>query len=254
MLDRTQELSKVDSKPRLDARIDLAAAHRQAVKDGFVEGIDNHFTLLVPGCTDRFYLNAFGLHWSEVKASNLIEVSLDGEVVNGQGDANLSAVCIHAPMHRRGIACVLHTHMPYTTALTQLEDMRLEPSSQTGVGLQDLIAYDVDYNGFASTQDEGERMADVLGEKRILLLANHGAVSTGNSVAEAYHRLYFLERAAMTQMIAMAAGKRRMISEAIQNKMRRPPEASSRKVHPEIVMYFDAMKRVLNAERSDYAA
>ncbi|MER9204021.1 class II aldolase/adducin family protein, partial [Mesorhizobium sp. M0933] len=178
MLNRTQEPSNVDNQRRLDARIDLAAAHRLAVKDGFVEGIDNHFTLMVPGFTNRFYLNAFGLHWSEVKASNLIEVSLDGQVVNGQGDANLSAVCIHAPMHRRGITCVLHTHMPFTTALTQLEDMNLEPSGQNGVFVRDLIAYDVDYNGFATTQDEGERMADVLGEKKILLLANHGAVTT----------------------------------------------------------------------------
>ncbi|TWI26863.1 class II aldolase/adducin family protein [Mesorhizobium tianshanense] len=253
MLNRTQEPSNVDNQRRLDARIDLAAAHRQAVKDGFVEGIDNHFTLMVPGCTDRFYLNAFGLHWSEVKASNLIEVSLDGEVVNGQGDANLSAVCIHAPMHRRGIACVLHTHMPFTTALTQLDDMRLEPSSQNGVFVQDLIAYDVDYNGFATAQDEGERMADVLGEKKILLLANHGAVTTGATVAEAYHRLYFLERASMTQMIAMAAGKRRMISDAVQSKIRFSLGASSDEVNREILLYFNAMKRVLNAEGSDYA-
>ncbi|MER8691151.1 class II aldolase/adducin family protein, partial [Mesorhizobium sp. M1136] len=168
-----------------------------AVKDNFIEGIDNHFTLTVPGEPDRFFLNAFGLHWSEVKASNLIEVSLDGAVVAGNGIANLSAVCIHAPIHRHGIKCVLHTHMTYTTALNQLED-----------------------NGFAETQDEGERMADVLGDKKILMLANPGAVATGDSVAKAYHRLYFLERAAMTQMIAMAAGKQHMTSEAVQDRIR----------------------------------
>lgn len=131
--------------------------------------------------------------------------------------------------------------------------MRLEPSSQNGVNLENLIACDVEYNGFASSQDEGERMADVLGDKKILLLANHGAVTTGDTVAEAYYRLYFLERAAMTQMIAMAAGKRRMISEVVQSKMRPLPGALRNDVDLAIVMYFNAMKRVLNAEGSDYA-
>ncbi|MER9159318.1 class II aldolase/adducin family protein [Mesorhizobium sp. M0778] len=236
------------------ARVDLAAAHRQAVKDGFIEGIDNHFTLTVPGRADRFYLNKFGLHWSEAKASNLIEVSLNGEVVKGEGQANLSAVSIHGPIHRRGIACALHTHMSYTTALTQLEDMTLEPSSQNGAVLRDMIAYDHEYNGLADTQEEGERMADVLGDKKILLLANHGAVTTGDTVAEAYHSLYFLERAAMTQLIAMAAGKRRMISDAALGKVRKTLETARLEVRAEIFQYFEAVKRVLDNEGSDYAS
>lgn len=241
------------SDAQTEARRDLAAAHRLAVKDNFIEGIDNHFTLTVPGAPDRFYLNAFGLHWSEVKASNLIEVSLDGAVVAGKGIANLSAVCIHAPIHRRGVKCVLHTHMTYTTALSQLEDMSIEPSSQNGVVLQDMVAYDHDYNGFAEAQDEGERMADVLGDKKILMLANHGAVATGDTVAKAYHRLYFLERAAMTQMIAMSAGKQRMIAEAVQEQVRNSLGAPGTGHGAEIRMYFDAMKRVLLAEGSDFA-
>lgn len=252
MLDKVNDSTDARSKLQLEARIDLAAAHREAVKDRFIEGIDNHFTLLVPGCPDRFYLNAFGLHWSEVKASNLIEVSLEGKVVAGEGIANLSAVCIHGPMHRRGINCVLHTHMPYATALTQLEDMTIEPSSQNGMILHDSIAYDREYNGFADTLDEGERMADVLGDRKILLLANHGAVATGETVAEAYHRLYFLERAAMTQMIAMASGRRRMISEAVQAKVRAQMRSAGPEDKAEIFMYFDAVKRLLAKEGSDY--
>ncbi|MER8691119.1 class II aldolase/adducin family protein [Mesorhizobium sp. M1136] len=252
MLETAKSHSGPEDEGRPEARRELAAAHRQAVKDDFIEGIDNHFTLTVPDHPGRFYLNAFGLHWSEVTASNLIEVSLDGEVIAGQGEANLTAVCIHAPMHRRGIKCVLHTHMPYTTALSQLEDIRIEPSSQNGVVLQDMIAYDYEYNGFADTQEEGERMADVLGDKRILLLANHGAVTTGDSVADAYYRLYFLERAAMTQMIAMGAGKRRMISKEVQERMRSFLGAPGTDYASQIRMYFDAVKRVLKAEGSNY--
>ena len=84
---------------RRQARIDLAAAHRLAVLDDYHEAIDNHFTLLVPGRPGRFYLNEFGLHWNEVTASNLIEVAFDGTVVEGQGPADRSAICIHAPIH-----------------------------------------------------------------------------------------------------------------------------------------------------------
>lgn len=253
MQSNAEQTSPAGDNLRALARVDLAAAHRQAVKDDFVEGIDNHFTVMVPGRSDRFFLNQFGLHWSEVRASNLIEVSLDGEVVSGEGKANLSAVCIHAPIHRRGVACALHTHMPYATALTQLEDMTLEPSSQNGALLHDTIAYDYEYNGWAETQDEGERMADVLGDKKILLLANHGVITTGETVAEAYYQLYFLERAAMTQLIAMAAGKRRMISDTALAKVRNSLQAAG-PVNPEIFQYFDAVKRVLDNEGSDYAS
>ncbi|WP_192258104.1 class II aldolase/adducin family protein [Mesorhizobium caraganae] len=253
MSQTNQRASNYHHDLQMSARIDLAAAHRQAVEDGFIEGIDNHFTLTVPGRPDRFFLNEFGLHWSEVKASNLIEVTLDGDVAAGKGSANLAAVSIHAPLHRRGVACVLHTHMPYATALSQLEDMALEPSSQNGLILHDQVAYDYHYNGFADTQAEGERMADVLGDKHILMLANHGVVTTGETVGVAYHRLYFLERAAMTQMIAMAAGKRRMISDDILAKTREVIRASKQELAAEVTLYFDAIKRVLTASGSDFA-
>lgn len=256
MMHNVQTTSEPNSNVQREARVDLAAAHREAIKDGFIEGIDNHFSLLVPGSNDRFLLNAFGLHWSEVTASNLIEVNLNGEVVSGRGMANTSAVCIHAPIHRRGINCVLHTHMPFTTALTQLEDMTLEYSSQNALLFIDSIAYDNDYNGFADTMDEGERMADVLGDKKILLLANHGAVSVGKSVAHAYHQLYFLERAAQTQMIAMASGaSRRVVAGEVQDKIRRQLKSyGPQSGKSEIELYFDAVKRVLTSEGSDYAS
>ena len=92
----------VDSRDtaQWQARIDLAAAHRLAVIQGFSEGIFNHLTLAVPGRTDSFYINPFGLHWSEVTASNLITVSYDGKLVAGEGEIEQSAFCIHAPIHR----------------------------------------------------------------------------------------------------------------------------------------------------------
>jgi ribulose-5-phosphate 4-epimerase/fuculose-1-phosphate aldolase len=242
---------------RQQCRIDMAAAHRLAVMHDFHEGIDNHFTLHVPGRPGRFYLNAFGLHWSEVTASNLIEVSYDGEVVAGAGVADRSAICIHAPIHRLvpGADCILHTHMPYCTALTQLEDMRLEITGQSAVYFGDKVAYDHNYGGFANDQSEGERMAALMDDKPILMLANHGVVVTGKTVAQAYHRLYFLERACQTQMYSMWTGQRRRhVSPEILEKMRE----QTKKPDPSLAMspadyHLNALKRILDRTQPDYA-
>ena len=133
------------------ARIDLAAAHRLAVMHGFHEGIFNHLTLAVPGRSDRYYQIPFGMHWSEVKASSFMEVGInDGKVKRGAGDVERSAYCIHAPIHKlqpKTAAAVFHTHMPYTSALTRLEDPRIKEIGQTEVGMLDEIAYDDTYTG-----------------------------------------------------------------------------------------------------------
>ena len=170
----------VDSRDtaQWQARIDLAAAHRLAVMQGFSEGIFNHLTLAVPGRTDSFYINPFGLHWSEVTASNLITVSYDGKVLDGDGEVERSAFCIHAPIHRlnRKHAAVLHTHMPYASALTRLEEPQIKAIGQTEIGFLDEIAYDDQYTGLAYDPAEGERLSGVLGDKSILFMANHGEI------------------------------------------------------------------------------
>jgi ribulose-5-phosphate 4-epimerase/fuculose-1-phosphate aldolase len=237
------------------ARVDMAAAHRIAVLHDFHEGIDNHFTLMKPGDADRFYLNEFGLHWSEVTASNLIEVSHAGEVVAGSGVADLSAICIHAPIHRivPNAACVLHTHMPYATALAQLADMTIEMTGQAALYFLDKVAYDNDYNGFADDQAEGERMARVMGDKPILMLANHGVIVTGKNVAQAYHRLYFLERACRTQLFSMWTDRpRRFISDAVIARVREPKPPSTRLKMSEADYHFAALKRILDRTEPNY--
>ena len=108
------------------ARIDLAACYRLAARFGLHEGIDNHLTLLVPGHADRFLLIPFGLHWSEVRASDLLILDFNGQVVGGHGPVEPTALYIHAPVHRLAprAHCVLHTHMPFATALCLLENPR----------------------------------------------------------------------------------------------------------------------------------
>lgn len=238
------------------ARIDLAAAHRLAVHYGYHEGIDNHFTLLLPGHADRFLLAPFGLHWSEVRASHFLVVGFGGEILSGQGPVEDTAFHIHAPLHaaRPDVACVLHTHMPYATALSLLEDPALLMASQNAIGFDGLVAT-CNYAGFALDSSEGARMAQALGDKTVLLLRGHGVVVTGTSVADAFNTLYFFERTAMTQILAQSSGQAlHTIPEPV---LRRTVEqyTTSAKVDglDRIELHFAALKRMLDRREPDYA-
>ena len=131
-----------------NARVDLAAAHRCAVMHDLHEGIFNHLTLRVQGHKDRYYQIPFGTHWSEVTASCFMEVDYDGEVVAGEGIVERSAYCIHAPMHKTmdHANAVFHTHMPYASALTRLEDQKIQPIGQTELGTMMKTGYDDSYD------------------------------------------------------------------------------------------------------------
>src|ERR1700684_631702 len=176
------------SEAERHARIELAACYRLADRFGLNEGIDNHMTRLVPGHADRFLLAPFGMHWSEVKASDFLVVDFDGRVLSGQGLVEDTALYIHQPVHRLSPQgrCVLHTHMPYATALNMLENPRLEMAVQSALGFYEDVAYDSTYTGLAFDTSEGERMAAVLGEKSVLMLANHGVLVVGNTIAQAF--------------------------------------------------------------------
>src|SRR4030088_163759 len=192
------------------ARVDLAAAHRLAFMHGFSEGIFNHLTLVVPGRSDRYYQIPFGMHWCEVSASSFMEVGIDdGEVKRGEGEVERSCYCIHPPIDKAlpQAKAVFHTHMPYASALTRLEDPRIKEIGQTEVGLSCAFAYDDEYSGPALDPAEGARLAKVIGDKSVLFMANHGISTVGNTVADAYDRLYYTERAAQVQIYAMWTGQ-----------------------------------------------
>ena len=130
------------------ARIFLAAAHRLAVFHDLDEGIDNHFTVTLPGADDRYLILPFGLHWSEARASDMIVFDESGATLEGKGDVERSAQCIHAPIHRiTGAKVVLHTHQTWAVALNMLKDNRLLPASQTAAYYHGQVAYDDHYAG-----------------------------------------------------------------------------------------------------------
>jgi ribulose-5-phosphate 4-epimerase/fuculose-1-phosphate aldolase len=244
------------SETEWQARVDLAAAHRIAVMHGFNEGIFNHLTLTVPGRSDRYYQIPFGMHWSEVKASSFMEVGIDdGKVKRGSGDVERSCYCIHAPIHKAlpHAAAVFHTHMPYASALTRLEDPRIKEIGQTEVLLMNAIAYDDDYTGPAFEPEEGERLAKVIGKKSILFMANHGITTCGKSVAQAYDRLYYVERAAQVQIYAMWTGQRlKQLPEPVVEVTRNERTSNTYDPSPSD-RHFAALKRILDRKEPDYA-
>ena len=248
--------SPVTSTTEWRVRVELAAAHRIANMHGFNEGIFNHFTVNVPGKPGRFYVIPFGLHWSEAKAGHMLEVDFDGNVVAGEGECERSAFCIHAPIHKLNpdAICVFHTHMPYASAFTRIENGRLEPTGQTEAGMASMSGYDDIYTGLALDPEEGARLAGVLGNKKILFMANHGVLVIGKSIAETYDRLYYLERACQVQMLAMATGRplkklpQAVIDRTIE-QFRTAPKYGSR---PAYEHHFDALMRVIDKSGTDY--
>jgi ribulose-5-phosphate 4-epimerase/fuculose-1-phosphate aldolase len=242
---------------RWQARVDLAAAHRLAVMHGFNEGIFNHFTLRVPGTNDRYYQIPFGLHWSEVNASCFMEIGYDGTRLSGEGEIERSAYCIHAPIHRlkEKAAAVFHTHMPYASALARLEDQSILPIGQTELGTMLHTAYDETYTGPAFDPAEGERLADLIGDKTVLMMASHGVATVGQSVSEAYDRLYYVERVAQVQLYAMWTGRplkmlpKPVIDHTLQEYRRESYQYGGKPNH---VWHFDALKRMLDRKEPDY--
>ena len=240
------------------ARVDLAAAHRLAFNHGFSEGIFNHLTYTVPGRDDRYYQIPFGMHWSEVTASSFMEVGLDdGERKRGEGDVERSCYCIHAPIHKAlpQAKAVFHTHMPYASALTRLEDPRIKEIGQTEVGLSGEIAYDEEYTGPALDPAEGARLARVIGDKSVLFMANHGISTVGATVAEAFDKLYYIERAAQVQIYAMWTGQRlkQLPAPVVEKTMRDYMDDRLYNGPTPAERHFAALKRMLDRKEPDYA-
>jgi ribulose-5-phosphate 4-epimerase/fuculose-1-phosphate aldolase len=238
------------------AKVDLAACLRLAVLDDLDEGIDNHFTVAVPGKTDQYFVLPFGLHWSEARASDLIVFNEAGETLEGEGIVELSAFCIHAPLHRIASAnVVLHTHQNWALALNLLVDNKLLFVSQTAAFFHNKIAYDNDYQGLASSKQEGERLASCLGNKAVLFMKNHGIVVIGDTVAQAYRRLYKLERVCRAQILAMSTGKPLAeLSQAVIDRVNTPSPHDRHSGAQREHLYFEAMKRVLDRKLPGYAA
>jgi ribulose-5-phosphate 4-epimerase/fuculose-1-phosphate aldolase len=191
-------------------RRELAAAFRLAEKFGYSEGICNHFSVVVPGPQERYLINPYGLHWSEMRPEHLLMIDGDGQVIEGDGEVEATARHIHVQGHRANPRhqCILHVHMPWATSLTMVKGGRLEMAHQTASRYYGRIAYH-SFGGIALDETEGQRIAAAQKSNPsadVFFLAHHGISIGGPSIAFAFDDLYYLERACKQQVLAMSTG------------------------------------------------
>lgn len=198
-----------DSTEVRQLRADLALALRAAAHHGLAEGVCNHFSVELPDGSGRFLLNPRGLMWAEVQPDDVVMVDTEGQRLAGRHAVEPTAMFIHAAIHRLcRQACVLHTHMPYATALTLTADRALDTTlSQNAMRFHGRTAVDAHYNGLALDAREGERIATAMGDADIGFLGNHGVVVCGARIDHAYDDLYYLERACEAQVLAQSTGR-----------------------------------------------
>ncbi|WP_288252572.1 aldolase [uncultured Hydrogenophaga sp.] len=189
-------------------RADLALALRAAAHFGLSEGVCNHFSVELPDGSGRFLLNPRGLMWQEVQADDIVMVDTQGQSLAGRHPVESTAMHIHAGVHRVARqAVVLHTHMPYATALTLTRGRALDTTlSQNAMRFHGRVGTDPVYNGLALDHAEGERIARAMGGADVAFLANHGVIVCGARIDHAFDDLYYLERACMAQVIAGSSG------------------------------------------------
>ncbi|KAA2211644.1 aldolase [Teichococcus oryzae] len=236
------------------ARVDLAACFRMAARHGLQEGICNHFSAVVPGRPDLFLVNPYGLAFSEITASSLLVCDLHGNVVEGDGQPEATAFYIHARLHaaKPRARVAFHTHMPYATALAMLEGEPLAWAGQTSLRFYGRLAVDEDYQGLALDEREGDRIAASLGEADVVFMKNHGVMVLGETIAEAWDDLYYLERAAQAQVLAMSTGR----------KLLRVPDEIARRVAAQEAtgrrdsarQHLESVKRILMREEPGFLA
>ncbi len=191
-------------------RVDLAAAFRLAARFGWHESVANHFSAAVSADSKTFLLNPKWRHFSTIRASDLLLLNADDDGVMEREDApDPSAWCIHGAIHAAvpHARVLLHCHPIYSTALCGLADPAIKPIDQNTARFHKRAAVDLGYGGIADDAEEGRRLARALGNHPVMLMGNHGVSVTGDTVAQAFEELYYLERAAQTMILAYSTGQ-----------------------------------------------
>ena len=203
------EIRESVSPEEWQARIDLAALYRLVALYGWDDLVFTHISARVPGEDNHFLLNPYGLLFEEIKASDLVKIDLDGNIVSKtEHFINAAGFTIHSAVHGNGQHnhAVIHTHSNDGVAVSAQEHGLL-PISQTAMVIRNECAYH-DYEGIALNHDERDRLLDDLGDKHCMILRNHGLLATGATCADAWLRLFFLERACTMQIKALSGGSK----------------------------------------------
>ncbi len=208
MTDAAQSLKSQVSEAEWKVRVDLAALYRLVALNGWDDMIFTHISARVPGPEHHFLINPYGWYFDEITASSLVKVDLDGNVVQDTTSfINPAGFTIHSAVHaaREEAHFVIHLHTVNGVGVAAQKDGLL-PISQNACLLQHQVAYH-GYEGLALNHDERERLVADLGDKPLMLLLNHGTLAVGNTAAEAWVGIFFLERACAQQVAALSAGR-----------------------------------------------
>ncbi|MEX1034776.1 MAG: class II aldolase/adducin family protein [Sneathiella sp.] len=190
-------------------RIDLAAAYRLVALYGWDDLIFTHISARLPGKDNHFLINPYGMMFEEITASSLVKIDMNGEIVGeSEYKVNPAGFTIHSAVHevRHDAGCVMHLHTAAGTAVATQEE-GLMPLNQTALVIREQLAYH-EYEGIALNHDERPRLQKDLGDKKLMLLWNHGTLALGETVADAFLGMYFLERACEMQVASLAGGKK----------------------------------------------
>jgi ribulose-5-phosphate 4-epimerase/fuculose-1-phosphate aldolase len=256
----TTNLSNIDNSVRdrvseaeWQLRVELAACYRVFDHLGWIELIFNHITLRVPGPDTHFLINPFGLMYSEVTASNLVKIDLDGnKVLPTEWDVNPAGFVIHSAIHahRDDAHCIMHTHTTTGMAVACLENGLQNDNFYTSMLMQDIAYHD--FEGITTELGERERLVANLGDKNMYILRNHGLLTCGHNVADAFFRLWRLQRACDIHYASHAMGGPviPIADAAVQQSTVSASQQQQNFNTPQLV--FDAMVRIVDRKDDSY--
>lgn len=234
-------------------RIDLAAAFRSIARLGLHEAVANHFSAAISKDGRRFLMNPKWRHFSRIRASDLVLFDLDDEQgVKGRPDVDPTAWAIHGQMHRQlpQARVVMHLHPPFATTIASLIDPQIKPIDQNTARYFNRLAIDDRYGGMADSEQEGARLAALLGNKSRLMMGNHGVLVIANTVGEAFDDIYTLERACQILVQAYATGQPlKVLPDAVAENTAQDWE----QITDFSIAHFEEMKCILDAEDPSYA-
>ncbi|MEO0486534.1 MAG: class II aldolase and adducin N-terminal domain-containing protein [Pseudomonadota bacterium] len=245
-------------RPSIDhwsERVDLAAAFRWAARLNLHEAVANHFSLAINDDGTQFLMNPNQMHFSRIKASDMIVVDSNDPDTMDQPDApDPTAWGLHGGLHRhcRHARCAMHVHSPYATALAALADSNLLPVDQNCATFYGRYVIDDAYGGLAF-EEEGERCAKLFHDpkQKVMIMGNHGILVIGDTVAETFNRMYYFERACQTYILALQTGKPlRVLSHEVAEST-----AQELETYPEQdIRHLQELKAILDEEGSNYAS
>tara|TARA_B100000029_G_C17348553_1_gene877952 strand:+ start:146 stop:901 length:756 start_codon:yes stop_codon:yes gene_type:complete len=244
------ETTQIETLSYSSIREDLACAFRWTARLNMHEGVANHFSAAVNDAGTKFLINPYGKYFSRISASDLLLLDADTAPDEFGDKIDQTAYCIHGAIHRKEprARCVLHLHSKYATALSALKDTSIPPIDQTTMRFYNRVAVDYGYNGMG-VGEEAERLSTKLGNGSVLLMGQHGVITVGETVAQAFDELFYFERACKTLFLALSSGREMNIAshevaEKTALQWESYPNAAEK--------HFNALKEILDEEEPEY--